>query len=318
MRLEATFAVVIPAGSLSPSECRQFEQFCVKHCIEVHLPMREDAKGNVIVASGLSLQEAQILRRQISQTGYPVDVISDAANDFSRQSAQVEEPSFDTLVVELNGFRERSGGEDVSSLAAEAWNSLEMERIDLGLEAGRGVDGADWSGEHWMKLNDSSETLSVSAKQLLKEVEKAKNSQEALHPPALPKAPALKAKGEAIASMQPVLPQGNVSPNAGFSTDLAVVDYELNGSEGELLQAELVPVFDEPAKVKTKVELLNLTSADLQATKGETGLQGAKDGGGVLRGILIMIALALSVLIILLVLQLFYDIPFLRELLQNL
>lgn len=305
MTLEATFAVVVPAGGLSPHQRQQFEHYCVEHCIEIQLPMRTDAKGNAIVARGLTLQDAQILRRQVSVLGYSVDVISDAAAQYPHQNAQVEEPSLDTLVVELEGFKTRGDGEDAADLAADAWSSLEMDSIDLGLEAGKDADRSRWSGEHWMKLNDSSQTLSVSARQLLNEVEKAtdehKKATEKPIPVSLEPIPL-------VSDIQPILPQITVPQNAGFSADMAVLDVD-PAVDAAPLRAQKSP----PPKKSREPALLNAEDLLNPIDQNE---QGVSNSSKALRIFLILVAVILSILIVLIILQFFIDMPFMRALLQ--
>lgn len=165
MRHEARFSVIFPAGSLSTAQVGDFEKTCHRYGLAVNLPLRNDGFGNIVASSGLSLQDAQMLRRQISSLGYNVDVINDNSDE---QSIKAASSSPDTRVVGSDSFVDHHH-DSISEMTSDAWMSLEMEPLDLGLsDGGQLSNSPTFTGEDWLKPDEPSQTLSVSAKDLLK------------------------------------------------------------------------------------------------------------------------------------------------------
>lgn len=165
MRHEARFSVIFPAGSLSTAQVGDFEKTCHRYGLSVNLPLRNDGFGNIVASSGLSLQDAQMLRRQISSLGYNVDVINDNSDE---QSIKAASSSPDTRVVGADSFIDQRH-DSIGEITSDAWMSLEMEPLDLGLsDGGQLSDSPTFTGEDWLKPDEPSRTLSVSAKDLLK------------------------------------------------------------------------------------------------------------------------------------------------------
>ena len=91
MKHEAKFSVIMPGGNFSTAQIETFEKTAQRYGLSIALPLRSGGSGCLILASGLSLRDAQLLRRQVAGLGYPADVVSDTsestrANDVPLQS----------------------------------------------------------------------------------------------------------------------------------------------------------------------------------------------------------------------------------------
>ncbi len=166
MKNEAKFSVVIPEGALDASMKPSFEDMCQRYGIPMTLPLKPDSKGRYVVASDLSLAEAQQIRRQISGAGYAVDIQSsneqvDDEDDISSIAIALNDP--DTLVVE-GGLLDAVGLDDVSDIMNDAWDSLEFPSPDADIS-----DDLSFPGSSQLGINKDS-TLSLTAKQLLNSV----------------------------------------------------------------------------------------------------------------------------------------------------
>lgn len=169
MKQEAKFSVILPAGNYSAAQIETFEQTAQKYGLPVSLPLRSDRSGNIIVAPGMTLREAQMLRRQVSGCGFPADVVSDAEQ--ARNALQVNEPvSMDTVVVEFDDVPSFDHMDPIADMTSDAWSSLEMpSSLDLGLSDGADLDeNHDWKGEAWLAPEPSAKSLSISAADILK------------------------------------------------------------------------------------------------------------------------------------------------------
>ena len=167
MANEAKFSVIFPAALLSHAQIETFEETAQRNGLPVSLPLRTDDQGNLLISSGLSLRDAQILRRQISGYGFNADVISDNVNVPSKGQNSDGSPS--TLVVELNRAEALSQSKPAEHLS-EALASMDIPNLDLGLSDADVLDGApeDWDGDNWLDPDASaSRTLSVNAQALL-------------------------------------------------------------------------------------------------------------------------------------------------------
>ncbi len=166
MKHEAKFSVVLPAANYTSAQIETFEQTVSRYGLSVRLPLGTDANGNLVVSSGLSLREAQMLRRQVATCGFPADVTSDASQ---ANQENLQPVSLDTLVVDLDKVPEMGNVDPVSEITSDAWASLEVPSLDIGL-GGADVfdDNAEWNGDDWLSPDSTGErTLSLSAVDLL-------------------------------------------------------------------------------------------------------------------------------------------------------
>ncbi len=164
MKHEAKFSVIVPAEQFTSEQIETFEAVTQKYGLPVVLPLRNDGRGNFIAAQGLNLRDAQGLRRKISGLGYPADVVSDASED-----TRVSSLTPDTLVVDAINPDDFDLQPSVGDITADAWSSLEMPALDLGLFDANDGDDAKASAQKEEK------TLSLSAADLFKAAE-AKSS----------------------------------------------------------------------------------------------------------------------------------------------
>ncbi len=164
MKHEAKFSVIVPAEQFTSEQIETFEAVTQKYGLPVDLPLRSDGRGNFIAAQGLNLRDAQGLRRKISGLGYPADVVSDASED-----TRVSSLTPDTLVVDAINADDFDMQPSVGDITADAWSSLEMPSLDLGLFDANDGDDAKASAQKEEK------TLSLSAADLFKAAE-AKSS----------------------------------------------------------------------------------------------------------------------------------------------
>ena len=163
MANEAKFSVIFSASGITNAQIETFEETAQRNNLPVSLPLRSDAKGNLIISSGMTLRNAQILRRQIVGYGFSADVVSDSVN--TPKPNQNSDGSPTTLVVELNSIEPKT-----SEQPSASWGSMDMPSLDLGLSDGDILDGgeSDWSGDNWLSPDESaSRTLSVNAQDLL-------------------------------------------------------------------------------------------------------------------------------------------------------
>ena len=169
MKQEAKFSVILPAGNYSAAQIETFEQTAQKYGLPVALPLRSDKAGNLVVATGMTLREAQMLRRQVAGCGFPADVISDVAESMRKAMKSDEPVSLDTVVVDLDDVPSINSMNAVADITSDAWSSLEMpSSLDLGLSDGANLDdGADWKGEAWLAPETSPKTMSMSALDIL-------------------------------------------------------------------------------------------------------------------------------------------------------
>lgn len=169
MKQEAKFSVILPAGNYSAAQIETFEQTAQKYGLPVALPLRSDKAGNLVVATGMTLREAQMLRRQVAGCGFPADVISDVADNMHNAIKSSEPVSLDTVVVDLEDVPSINSMNAVADITSDAWSSLEMpSSLDLGLSDGANLDdGADWKGEAWLAPETSPKTMSMSALDIL-------------------------------------------------------------------------------------------------------------------------------------------------------
>ena len=157
MAHEAKFSVILPAASFSKSRIEEFEEKALHYQLPIILPLQTDANDNLVVASGMSLRDAQALRRKVSECGYTADVISDAT-----QPAQddFQDDEINTLVL---GEHMISPEDSVGDMASDAWDNLEMPDLDLGLS----------EGEDGQEAGLSDRTQSVSLFELLEAAQSA-------------------------------------------------------------------------------------------------------------------------------------------------
>ncbi len=160
MASEAKFSVILPAASFSKSRIEEFEKEALHYNLPVTLPLQTDSGDNIIVASGLSLRDAQVLRRKVAECGYTADVVSDAAQ---RASELFKDGESNTQVL---GEQLMQAAESVGDISSEAWDNLEMPNLDLGLS-----DGAEV--EDWHAVSASERTQSVSLFELLQAAQSA-------------------------------------------------------------------------------------------------------------------------------------------------
>ena len=165
MANEAKFSVILPAASFSKSRIEEFEKEALHYNLPVTLPLQTDSNDNTIVASGLSLRDAQLLRRKVAECGYTVDVVSDAAQ---RASDLFKDGDSNTQVL---GEQLMQAAESVGDISSEAWDNLEMPNLDLGLS-----DGAEV--EDWHAVSASERTQSVSLFELLQAAQSAQSEPE--------------------------------------------------------------------------------------------------------------------------------------------
>lgn len=159
MKQVAKFSVIVPADHFSAEQIEIFETTAQRYGLPITLPLRADGYGNLIISQGMSLRDAQVLRRHISGLGYPADVVNDTS-----EPPRVSNAVSDTLVVDaIDADFETQDA--VSDIAADAWSSLEMPSLDLGL-----FDG-DESNDSSLPSSDGAKeekTLSLSAMDLFK------------------------------------------------------------------------------------------------------------------------------------------------------
>lgn len=159
MKQVAKFSVIVPADHFSAEQIEIFETTAQRYGLPITLPLRADGYGNLIISQGMSLRDAQVLRRHISGLGYPADVVNDTS-----ETPRVSNAVSDTLVVDaIDADFETQDA--VSDIAADAWSSLEMPSLDLGL-----FDG-DESNDSSLPSSDGAKeekTLSLSAMDLFK------------------------------------------------------------------------------------------------------------------------------------------------------
>jgi len=169
MKNEAQFSVVIPEGALDESMKPSFEDMCQRYGIPLSLPLKADSKGRYVIASNLSLAEAQQIRRQISGAGYAVDIqsiseqIEAEEDDISSIAIALDSVDPDTLVVE-GGLLDSIKHDDISDIMDDAWDSLEFPAPDADID-----DDISLPGDSQLGANKDS-TLSLTAKQLLNAV----------------------------------------------------------------------------------------------------------------------------------------------------
>lgn len=173
MKHETKFSVIVPCEQFTSEQAEVFETVAQRYGLSIDLPLRSDGHGNFIAARGLNLRDAQGLRRQISSLGYPADVVNVAS-----EATRVGSSTPDTLVVDAVDV-DFDTQDPVSEITADAWSSLEMPSLDLGLFDGSETDVESPSGSS--KLKDDG-TLSVSATDLFKAAEASKGKCHAPHP----------------------------------------------------------------------------------------------------------------------------------------
>lgn len=165
MKHEAKFSVIVPCEQFTSEQAEVFETVAQRYGLSIDLPLRSDGHGNFIAARGLNLRDAQGLRRQISSLGYPADVVNDTS-----EATRVRSSTPDTLVVDAVDV-DFDTQDPVSEITADAWSSLEMPSLDLGLFDGSETDVESSTGAN--KFKDDG-TLSVSATDLFKAAEASK------------------------------------------------------------------------------------------------------------------------------------------------
>lgn len=166
MKHEAKFSVIIPANDFTATQIDAFEETTQRYGIPVNLPLRSDGHGNLIAASKLTLRDAQHLRRQIAGCGFPADVVSDSAE--ATRVSDVEMQSLDTLVVDL-ADADYVPEDSLSDMASDAWASIDMPSLDLGLGDDDNLSNAQSNGN---------KTLSLSAHDILKVVQDTGQSED--------------------------------------------------------------------------------------------------------------------------------------------
>ena len=126
MKYDARFSVVLPASSLASNRLDSFEKMCQRYKLAVELPIILNRQGNMfVVSSGLSLRDAQMLRRQIAGLGFPADVMADEESTEDR----ITTSSLNTLVVGSDAF-DSHRPEDAGDIMSSAWESLELPAAD--------------------------------------------------------------------------------------------------------------------------------------------------------------------------------------------
>lgn len=169
MKHEAKFSVIVPCEQFSSEQMEMFEAMAQRYGLPIDLPLRSDGHGNFVAARGLNLRDAQGLRRQISSLGYPADVVNDAS-----EATRVSSSTPDTLVVDAIDV-DFDTQDPVSEITADAWSSLEMPSLDLGL-----FDGSETDLDASNSNNPKDEnTLSLSAMDLFKAAEANKEKDNA-------------------------------------------------------------------------------------------------------------------------------------------
>ena len=153
MKHEAKFSVILPAGNYASAQIETFEQLAIRYNLPVNLPLNVDRAGNLIVASALSLRDAQLLRRQVAGLGFPADCVSDASES---QLLAPKDASIDTLVVGALDVPDPTT-DSIGDLTSDAWSSLEMpSSLDLGLSDAADVSGVGrWNESNWLEPDDS-------------------------------------------------------------------------------------------------------------------------------------------------------------------
>lgn len=168
MKHEAKFSVIVPCEQFSSEQMEMFEAVAQRYGLPIVLPLRSDGHGNFVAARGLNLRDAQGLRRQISSLGYPADVVNDAS-----EATRVSSSNPDTLVVDAIDV-DFDTQDPVSEITADAWSSLEMPSLDLGL-----FDGSETDLDASNSNNSKDEnTLSLSAMDLFKAAEANKEKEK--------------------------------------------------------------------------------------------------------------------------------------------
>ena len=126
MKYDARFSVVLPASSLASNRLDSFEKMCQRYKLAVELPIILNRQGDMyVVSSGLSLRDAQMLRRQIAGLGFPADVTADEENT----EDHITTSSLNTLVVGSDAF-DSHRPEDAGDIMSSAWESLELPAAD--------------------------------------------------------------------------------------------------------------------------------------------------------------------------------------------
>ncbi len=174
MKHEAKFSVILPAGGCSETQLETFEKNAPRYGLTVTQPLVRDDAGNVIVSSGLSLRDAQMLRRRVACCGFPADVVSDSAEATTGNDI--------TEITTLMGGKspvKRAGTSTetptMTNMSPDALDGLAMpSSLDLGLSDGdlfsvSTEEKKDWSGEDWLNPDTtlSGRTMSISAVDLL-------------------------------------------------------------------------------------------------------------------------------------------------------
>ncbi|MBO4351331.1 MAG: hypothetical protein J6A01_10345 [Proteobacteria bacterium] len=230
MKHEAKFSVILPAGNYASAQIETFEQLAIRYNLPVKLPLNADRAGNLIVASALSLRDAQLLRRQVAGLGFPADCVSDASES---QLLGPKDGSIDTLVVGALGVPDPST-DSIGDLTSDAWSSLEMpSSLDLGLSDAADVSGVGrWNESNWLEPDDSAipeetptkeSTLGMSAMDLFAAAQSANrmsNSNQSLNAVNIlgNKKPAI--VHSAMQAPKPGMPQFNASSDSKRSTGL--------------------------------------------------------------------------------------------------
>lgn len=153
MKHEAKFSVILPAGNYASAQIESFEQLAIRYNLPVTLPLNTDRAGNLIVASSLSLRDAQLLRRQVAGLGFPADCVSDASES---QLLASKDSAINTRVVGALDVPEQPT-DSIGDLTSDAWSSLEMpSSLDLGLSDAADVSGVGrWNESNWLEPDDS-------------------------------------------------------------------------------------------------------------------------------------------------------------------
>ena len=155
---EAKFSVILPAGDMTQAQIETFEETATRNGLAVTLPLRSDAEGNLVVSSGLSLRNAQLLRRQVAGYGFTADVVSDASEKEKKQDA-----------ISAGLMPEIPAGKN-------DWETLELPTsLDLGLsnddvsnaDSGERFGGTGWLNPGEGSEDDSQKTMSLNFDALL-------------------------------------------------------------------------------------------------------------------------------------------------------
>ena len=215
MKHEAKFSVIMPGGNFSTAQIETFEKTAQRYGLSIALPLRSGGSGCLILASGLSLRDAQLLRRQVAGLGYPADVVSDASE--STRANDVPLQSSNTLVVELGEALDHDSADPVSDITSDAWSSLEIPQLDLGLSDGDDIgDDPKWKKENWLRPAATEQTLSISAKELLK-VAKERDLLKL-------SSPDTQSRDAQTGAQSPLEPPDTASDKPSSSADVAVVE----------------------------------------------------------------------------------------------